>query len=247
MENNQVGINVGRDVSSKVLTINPSATQNILYNNNFINNTKQAIDWNWLGTNYWDNGEEGNYWSDYKGTDSDGDGIGDMPHSLVEVVPRYAPSYQSTDPHPLMEPFNISSLKLDFPDWVYPILGTPPQICITSPQNITYSTTTVCLNFTTSKEPSWTGYSLDGQNNMTLTETTINLTGLTEGSHNITIYATDIFENTGASETITFNITKEPELSQLEWTLIALVAAIGAVVAASVSTYRRKTRQNQSY
>jgi len=35
--------------------------------------------------NIWDNGCEGNYWSDYTGTDSDGDGVGDMPY----VIDRY--------------------------------------------------------------------------------------------------------------------------------------------------------------
>ena len=32
--------------------------------------------------NYWDNGIKGNYWDDYNNTDTDGDGIGDMPYTI---------------------------------------------------------------------------------------------------------------------------------------------------------------------
>jgi hypothetical protein len=47
-------------------------------------------------SNLWDNGEEGNYWSDYNGTDANGDGIGDTPYIIdTENIDRY----------PLMNPF----------------------------------------------------------------------------------------------------------------------------------------------
>ncbi|MDH5481536.1 MAG: hypothetical protein OEY22_01460 [Candidatus Bathyarchaeota archaeon] len=48
---------------------------NTLYWNSFVNNTEQAATMNSL--NIWENGVEGNYWSDYEGEDADGDGIGD--------------------------------------------------------------------------------------------------------------------------------------------------------------------------
>ena len=81
--------------------------RNIIYLNNFINNTDQA--YSYASTNIWNstqpitytyNGKSytnylGNYWSDYTGSDSDGDGIGDIPYSIDG----------NKDYHPLMEGF----------------------------------------------------------------------------------------------------------------------------------------------
>jgi len=53
---------------------------NTVYHNSFINNTEQAVTMD--SCNTWDNGTEGNYWSDYKGEDSNSDGIGDTPHVI---------------------------------------------------------------------------------------------------------------------------------------------------------------------
>jgi nitrous oxidase accessory protein NosD len=48
----------------------------------------------------WDNGTQGNYWSDYNGTDANHDGIGDTPYS-IDVLDR--------DRFPLMQsPINPS-------------------------------------------------------------------------------------------------------------------------------------------
>jgi len=55
--------------------------------NKFIDNTNQAYD---DGANSFDNGEVGNYWSDYTGVDSDGDGIGDTPYHIDDdSIDRY--------------------------------------------------------------------------------------------------------------------------------------------------------------
>ena len=66
--------------------------RNVVYHNIFINNTEQAPIME--SKNMWDNGVEGNYWSDYKGEDSNGDGIGDTPYVIDQG---------NQDNHPLMK------------------------------------------------------------------------------------------------------------------------------------------------
>ena len=57
------------------------AINNIIYHNNFVSNDCNAID---DGDNiwYWPNCTEGNFWDDYTGVDSNGDGIGDTPYDI---------------------------------------------------------------------------------------------------------------------------------------------------------------------
>jgi parallel beta-helix repeat protein len=67
---------------------------NTIYHNALINNTVQV--WTLNQTNDWDNGAEGNYWSDYGGIDADGDGIGDSTYVIDE---------DNQDNYPLMSPY----------------------------------------------------------------------------------------------------------------------------------------------
>lgn len=59
------------------------STDNTLYHNSFIDNKPTGhVSANL--PNKWDNGREGNYWSDYNGTDANGDGIGDTPYLIYK-------------------------------------------------------------------------------------------------------------------------------------------------------------------
>ena len=69
-----------------------SSSNNILYHNNLVDNTNNAYDYN--DNNQWDWGTTGNYYSDYTGTDSNGDGIGDTPYPI--------PGGNNVDNYPLM-------------------------------------------------------------------------------------------------------------------------------------------------
>ncbi|PVX25263.1 MAG: hypothetical protein CW716_08320 [Candidatus Bathyarchaeum sp.] len=84
-----------------------------IHHNNFVGNTYDWWDYGltpWpfqlpFFVNVWDDGTEGNYWSRYDGTDTDGDGIGDTPHYLYE---------NNTDNHPLMAPVELEVIP-EFP------------------------------------------------------------------------------------------------------------------------------------
>ena len=75
-----------------------NCSNNIIYYNNF-NNTENGKD---DGENSWYNSalNKGNYWSDYNGSDENGDGVGDTPYEI--------PDGDNVDEYPLMMPYNGS-------------------------------------------------------------------------------------------------------------------------------------------
>jgi len=111
---------------------------------------------------------------------------------------------------------------------------TPPKISILSPENKTYSVSNVSLTCTINKPVTWIGYSLDDQAQITMIAN-ITLTNLSNGLHNITVYAKDRFDTMGVSEAIHFSID-QPNINQPESfpTLPVLAASIAAVAVAGV-------------
>jgi parallel beta-helix repeat protein len=103
-----------------IISINNSMN-NLIFHNNFINNTIQVSS---SGStdfrDFWDNGlGEGNYWSDYNGTDSNQDGIGDTPYTIGEN------SYP--DRYPLMAQYVIP----EFPSFlILPLLFTATLLAV---------------------------------------------------------------------------------------------------------------------
>jgi hypothetical protein len=115
-----------------------------------------------------------------------------------------------------------------------------PVISVVSPENKMYNQSSVPLTFTVDKPVSWMQYSLDGQDNVTVTESTT-LTDLPNGLHNITIYAKYTEGSIGASENIAFTINK-PE--PFPTTLVAASIAAVAVVGVGLLVYFKKRKRN---
>ncbi len=115
----------------------------------------------------------------------------------------------------------------------------PPTINVSSPYAGNYSSSAVSLNFTLNRAVDWTGYSLDGKENVTASGNTT-LKGLTNGLHNLTVYANDTFGNMGASETISFTVAV-PEPFPVVPVAAAIIIAVA--VAASLLLYNRKRRK----
>jgi parallel beta-helix repeat protein len=81
------------------------ASNNLLYHNNIINNYVQTFPTSGYA-NVWDDGypSGGNYWSDYNGTDANGDGIGDTPYTI---------DANNKDNYPLMYPYIPGDINHD--------------------------------------------------------------------------------------------------------------------------------------
>jgi N-acetylneuraminic acid mutarotase len=106
--------------------------------------------------------------------------------------------------------------------------GVPPEIKIVSPENKTYNESSVSLFFSVNKPINWTGYSLNGEDNVTIAGNGT-LNELSNGAHNLTVYATDQFGNTGASETIYFHIdVPEPFPTAAVAAASVIVVTLGA-------------------
>jgi hypothetical protein len=117
-------------------------------------------------------------------------------------------------------------------------IDTPPDVSILALENTTYNVSDVSLNFTVSQAVSKITYCLDGQENVTIGGNTT-LTGLPNGEHNITVYATDEAGNVGASETMYFSVdAPEP----FPTTIVVASAASAAIVGIGILVYLKKRK-----
>jgi parallel beta-helix repeat protein len=130
--NNMMG-NLFEKNSIGALIADTTSENNMFYHNNFIGNANQAFV---FAPTKWDNGAEGNYWSDYHGQDLNGDGIGDTgtPHLGI-------------DRYPLIDKW--SETRDFFPDWKGVTYHTIVRCNSTVASfNFTYSLARISFNVT---------------------------------------------------------------------------------------------------
>jgi len=102
---------------------------NALFHNNLMNNTQQ-VDIYPPSIHAWDDGVEGNYWSNYTGVDLDHDGIGDTEH----VIDAY-----NQDNYPLMGMFSDFKATSEY---------HVQTICNSSISDFQFNGTAICFNVT---------------------------------------------------------------------------------------------------
>jgi hypothetical protein len=121
----------------------------------------------------------------------------------------------------------------------------PPVITNLSITNGNYSLNNLTLSFTTDKPTSWVGYNLDGAENQTIDGNTT-LTGLTNGSHTLTIYFNDTLGNMATSGGINFNVDIPPPTEHSTASLMTMevgTSASAVVEAILLVVIFRKHRQ----
>lgn len=146
-------------LSNEIGLLVTMASNNTIYHNNFILNTQQVKEQYWWEygfqftpvyslNNVWDDGEKGNFWSNYYNQDLNGDGIWDESYQMTNNF---------TDRYPLNEPFNIDT-NIPFPI-VTPTLAPTPSVTATASPSAspsTSSSTVIPLPTSTPLTPSST-------------------------------------------------------------------------------------------
>lgn len=151
------------------LTISGNKGSNSIHHNNFVNNAGSDAHQGYPGANTpnrWDDGYEGNFWSDYQNKYPTGTQI---------------PQTGLWDTAVTMNPDNIDRYPLTNP------VIMKYHVTILQPSSTSYNTSTVPLAFFVTGPVFSIEYSLDGNSNVT-SDGDILLTNLDEGIHSITIF-----------------------------------------------------------
>ena len=153
-----------------------------------------------------------------------------------------------------------------FSEVSFTVDATPPRITSLSLPVKTYGRADdVPLSFTVSEQVSWVGYSLDGKATVTITDSTVitmgsfgrydchvTLTGLSEGSHSLTVQVKDNAGNTGESEAIQFTVAEEAQQQEaaphesepFPTATVAASTSVAALILVSLAVYYTKVRRN---
>ena len=138
--NTQYGINLRNSTNNAIIEnpiiendvgiqfLDDHSNSSVIYHNNFINNSWHQVQSYAVSNNTWDNGLEGNYWSNYTGVDLNNDGIGDSPH-IIDT--------NNTDNYPLMGMFSDFNATSEY---------HVQTICNSSISDFQFNGTAICFN-----------------------------------------------------------------------------------------------------
>jgi hypothetical protein len=104
--------------SSYCIDLYHNSGNNLIYDNNFIDPDIQPAFLLYSGANIWDHNSQGNYWSNYNGTDNNGDKIGDTPYVL---------NSNNVDYYPLMNRVNVQGSPAPSPSPTIPVQTPNPS------------------------------------------------------------------------------------------------------------------------
>jgi hypothetical protein len=124
------------------------------------------------------------------------------------------------------------TLSVDF------FVRTNPIIMFPSRQNATFKTSSVPLNFTVDHSVTEMAYIIDGQDSVSIDGNTT-LTGLSNGQHNVTVYATDSLGKTDVSA-MQFFYVDAPEFPVVPFVAVSAVVVVSAVAGVMVYFKKRK-------
>ena len=119
---------------------------------------------------------------------------------------------------------------------------TAPTVSVLPPENVS-SSSPIPLNFTVNEAYSRIAFSLNGQQNVTVTGNST-LPHLVAGPYNLTLYVWDVAGNVGSSKTVTFTVVN-PELAEPSPVVpvAAVSVAVLALVVAGLLIYHRQRKQ----
>jgi hypothetical protein len=154
--------------------------------------------------------------------------IRNYPHELSDAIFTATPSAVNEQYMPL---------GYGLPDPSYD--GAAPEIAVLSPENKTYYTANVTLDFTVNEPVFSVHYELDGGTAVEISGNTT-IVGLAIGVHNITVFGFDASGNMGVSETVFFAIA-EPE--PFPTVLVATASgASAAIIGIGLLVYFKKRK-----
>lgn len=112
------GNNMANNAVYDTVALDQGTKNNIFYANTFPANSSIRIQD--AGANFWDNGTTGNYWADYNGTDTNGDGIGDSSYKITAVrwdtdIGGDVSFVAGQDNHPLIAPYSVGNDAVELP------------------------------------------------------------------------------------------------------------------------------------